>query len=522
MNHHPNIVVAAPRGIAVSNAPLILDRDDEDFIPAVLEDFRTDAGRSGLAASLASERQADQTLKLFQPIQRRFHMALIEAWCDMPGKPRVDAAKVDAAGMVLRRLRTDAQGRTVYEGWMRAGGRLRGWLAVDRMGAAGADPRPEVRLARRATGQPRLDQALNALVANTDAVSLNEHVMPMFVAPPDVCAEAGRSLYYGVVQTASSELASTAPDAAAAFEGFGPDSSDFKGHLAPQLQGQAWYFPSYGQRRDANWFHGLFSSTDTREQEFLRLMQQVAIEFDAFGSGGESRQLFAALQAITLTYVLQPDETAARTIQAGDFLQTAVAMLDKDTAQSALEIPATWPALGAAVWSVLAAALFNAMKARFVMVKGRPGRFDEPDARYVVRAFLRMKPRGPCPGKTLWSDYSEPFVIAPWYEGGGTPTQIVLPDLINDRKLLKSLKPNVSFILPPALQNVLAASPKDLLDGKQGSGNSSIGWICSFSIPVITLCAFIVLNIFLSLFDLFLGWMMSIKICIPFPKSGGK
>jgi hypothetical protein len=522
MNHSPNIIVAAPRGIAVSNAPVILDRDDEDFIPAVLEDFRTDVGRSGLAASLASERQADQTLKLFQPIQRRFHLALIEAWCDMPGKPRVDAAKVDAAGMVLRRLRTDAQGRTVYEGWMRAGGRLRGWLAVDRMGAAGADPRPEVRLARRATGQPRLDQALTALVANSDSALLNEHVMPLFVAPPDVCAEAGRSLYYGVVQTASSELASAPPDADAAFEGFGPDSADFKDHLVAQLQGYGWYFPSGGQTRAASWFQGLFRSTDPGEQLFIRLLQQVAIEFDAFGNGSESQQLFAALQKITLTYVTKPDETEARTIAAGDFLQSAVAMLDKDTAQSSLEIPAVWPSRDASQMSALSAALFNAMKARFIAVKGRPGRFDESNARYVVRAFLRMKPRGPCPGKTLWSDYSEPFVIAPWYEGGGTPTQIVLPDLIGDRKLLKSLKPNVSFILPPALQNLMAGSAKDMLDGKQGNGNSTIGWICSFSIPVITLCAFIVLNIFLSLFDLFLGWMMSIKICIPFPKIGGK
>jgi hypothetical protein len=516
------IVVAAPRGIAANNAPAILDRDDADFITAVLEDFRTDAGRGALAASLAAERQADQTLKLFQPIQRRFHLALIEAWCDMPGKPRIDPAKVEAAGMVLRRQRTDGYGRTVYEGWMRAAGRLRGWLAVDRLGADGADPQPAVRVARRSTGQPRLDRALNALVATTDPAVLDEHVIPMFVAPPDVCADAGRSLYYGVVQTASAELAATAPDTAAAFEGFGPDSAEFKKHLVTPLQGLAYAFPSAGQHRASSWFQGLSRSSVVAEQGFLRLLQQVAIEFDAFGSGSESRQLFAALQAITLFYAVQPGETEARTIKAGDFLHNAVAMLDTDTAASSLEMPATWPAQNATAWAALATAMSNAMRARFIAVKGRPGRFDEPGARYVLRAFLRLKAEGPCPGRTLWSAYSEPFVIAPWYEAGGTPTQIALPDLIGDRKLLKSLKPNVSFILPPSLQNLLAGNGKDMLDGKKGNGNSSIGWICSFSIPIITLCAFIVLNIFLSLFDLFFGWMMSIKICIPFPKSGGK
>ena len=63
--------------------------------------------------------------------------------------------------------------------------------------------------------------------------------------------------------------------------------------------------------------------------------------------------------------------------------------------------------------------------------------------------------RAPAPLGTEWSAYSEPFVIAPWYEGSGAPpVQIALPD-VTDRNLLRSLKPNVAFELPPALQNLL-------------------------------------------------------------------
>ena len=51
-----------------------------------------------------------------------------------------------------------------------------------------------------------------------------------------------------------------------------------------------------------------------------------------------------------------------------------------------------------------------------------------------------------------------------------------------------------------------------------GGGSFTVGWICSFSLPIITICAFICLNIFLSLFDLIFRWMFFIKICIPFPK----
>jgi hypothetical protein len=47
-------------------------------------------------------------------------------------------------------------------------------------------------------------------------------------------------------------------------------------------------------------------------------------------------------------------------------------------------------------------------------------------------------------------------------------------------------------------------------------------WICGFNIPAITICAFLVLNIFLTLFNLVFGWLFFIKICVPFPKFGNK
>jgi len=551
---HYDTVVSSPRDMASGSAPLILQRSDEDFVEAVLEDFRTASGRAGLLDSLASARTADQTLKLFQPIQRQFHLALLEAWCDLPGKPRIDPTKVDAAGMVLRRLRTDSQANNYLEGWMRGGGRLRGWLSVDRLGDAQADPLPVVRMARRATRQPQIDRALVALSARSDAAILNEHVIPMFVAPPDVCTQAGRTLFYGVVQTSSSELASSPPDTAAAFEGFGADSQAFNDHLMQPLRGMAYNFPHPGEMFDGNWFEaieqpgdqapqGKVSGSDTTMNaslfstivsernasgesaalhQFVLLLRQVSIELDAFGSGPKSQALFAALEGITLDYVIRPGELVARTVSAGTFLKSANrVLLERDPDADPLEMPRSWPALTQSKRAQLANAMSQSMQARFAAVKGRPGRFDEPDARYVLRAFVRLKADGVCPPRTVWSDYSEAFVIAPWYESGGDPVQIALPDL-SDRNLLKSLKPNVSFVLPPQLQNILGGSPKDMMSGKLKDNQLTLGWICSFSIPIITLCAFIVLNIFLSLFDLFFRWMLFIKICIPFPKIGGK
>ena len=185
-------------------------------------------------------------------------------------------------------------------------------------------------------------------------------------------------------------------------------------------------------------------------------------------------------------------------------------------------MPQSWPALSSTVAGKLAAAMHKSMQARFTATKGKAGRFDEPDARYTLRAFVRLKPEGACPARIVWSEYSDPFVIAAWYEGAGAPpVQIPLPDP-SDRNLLKSLKPNVAFVVPPAMQNLLSGSAKDLLEGKGSTGTLGITWICSFSIPIITICAFLVLNIFLTLFNIVFGWMFFLKICIPFPKFGNK
>ena len=109
----------------------------------------------------------------------------------------------------------------------------------------------------------------------------------------------------------------------------------------------------------------------------------------------------------------------------------------------------------------------GALGERFETVKGAPAASTIAGARYQIRAFVRLKPEGACPARTIWSDYSEPFVIAPWYEGAGAPpVQMPLPDA-TDRKLLRALKPNVAFVVPPALQQPARRAVRDdLAEGK--------------------------------------------------------
>ena len=180
---------------------------------------------------------------------------------------------------------------------------------------------------------------------------------------------------------------------------------------------------------------------------------------------------------------------------------------------------AAWAAVSSSQGTAVFEATLRTLDARFQQLKAAQGRFDDPNAQYVLRAFIRLKPEhAGCPPRLVWSPYSEPFTIAPWYESAGTPPPLIaLPDLF-DSNILKKLKPNVSFALSPKLAKLLQNDAKDLRDGKGDENGWTIGWICSFSLPIITICAFIVLNIFLQIFAMIFFWLPFLKICIPYPK----
>ena len=525
------VLLRAPRelhrGAAVahgtSGAPAILQRDDNDFIEGTLEDLRTAPSRSALRNDLASA-SADGVLKLFQPVQRRFHLAVLEAFCDVPGEPRIDPNRIESAGMVIRRIGEDGR----REGWMRAGARLKGWVPL--AGAADVDARHEPTVARRlaakAIGPRSLARELVDHAAKQHGALLEEHVVPLFVAPPDVCEAASRTLYYGVVPTASSDRAEAPAEGP---RDFGPESRAFRDHLVGTLNGEALRFDRAGEtvspamRTIADIERGAAGHVASLTL-LVRMLQQLAIEFDAFGSSNASRALFAELESIALPLVVRPNEAPRSAVSAGAFLKRCVPiLLERETADDAPEMPESWPARDAAATARLAQLLSSALAERFKAVQSNAGRFDRANARYQLRAFVRIKPECGCPARTEWSAYTPPFTIAPWYETAGAPAvQVPLPDP-SDRGLLKSLKPGVSFVVPAALNNLFSQDAKKLAagEGEPPSGTPSLQWICSFSIPIITICAFIVLMIFLTLFDIIFRWMLFIRICIPFPKIGG-
>jgi hypothetical protein len=55
-----------------------------------------------------------------------------------------------------------------------------------------------------------------------------------------------------------------------------------------------------------------------------------------------------------------------------------------------------------------------------------------------------------------------------------------------------------------------------------GQGGDAWGMVCSFSIPIITIVALILLLIFVKLLDIIFFWMPFFQICLPLPKFSAK
>ncbi len=485
MSHH-DVRLAAPRDIA-ANGLAIVQRQDDDFIGMTLAQLRDAPGRSALRGMLSAARTAPQNgstaLKLFQPIQRQFHLALLEAWCDTPGTPRVDPQRIDSAGMVLRRVRAG----NVLEGWVKRQGQLLGWARIERLGGPKADPTPVRRLEHRSNGAS-IDRALQSIALEREDALLEETTTPLFVAPPDVCSAAGKTLYYGVVPTTSSEIAALpAPESEVFGDDFGPGSAAFSAHLMGPLQGLAAHFALAGETvtsgwaaaiempgptmpehiSTAHWNALLAGDAPARMRVFMTTLRQLASEFDAFGDSPQSAAIMAELASVSLPLLRLPDDEADRFVSAAVFLRAASrVLLEHDDSAPGPEMPVSWPALGDGARQRLHTALSAAMRARFAQVKGAPGRFDEPGARYVLRCLRAAEARRRLPDahrvERVQRTVRDRALVRRLGRAAG-------PDRAARRRrpqLLKSLKPNVGFAVPPSLAGPADGQP-ERPDGRQ-------------------------------------------------------
>lgn len=154
-------------------------------------------------------------------------------------------------------------------------------------------------------------------------------------------------------------------------------------------------------------------------------------------------------------------------------------------------------------------------------------RFDD-QALYEVHCFVRRHdarcPRTPgkqdCHGPLTWSGPTERYRIASHFDLKGTsnrPVTIQLPDIPALQAQAAALKPGegapVKMVSPPG-----SAFQFSQIGPIPSNGNMNpAGEICSFSIPLITIVATFVFNLFLPVVVLLFGlwFLLKLKFCFP-------
>jgi hypothetical protein len=488
---------------------IIVTSSAQEFVEALFDDLKAPDWRTRLDAMRRRRVGSDGVLGLSLPMHRRFQIALYEAWCAGPGRPRLDPARIAGSGIVVRRLRGSQR-----EGWMKRGKSIDGWTALTQ---PNVDPDPKL-----ANASDPGNAAIRAIIDSRRGESKKpaaETVHALYPAPPDVCAAIGRTVLFAVIPVSSSET-SDLPPPTINFQALpAKDRDEMIKHFSAYLKARPQMeMPRKGDALSAEWniLDAGSIAADERLGPLGVFLHQMLVELDALGSSRASADLMAILREIRLPTAEDSLGRPTASIDAAEFVrQAAPILIGRNANSTGFKMPLRWPVISDSLGNRLCNAALGCLTEQYKARVGPEGKFADDNARYIVRGFIRVSGHEGCPDKLIWGRESEPFRILPWWDGDGPTTVISLPDLAN----LKRMKPAVAFAMPPAIANLLKGNMKDLSDGKSVStAGPDIAWICSFSIPFITICAFIVLNIFLSLLDIIFRWMMFIKICIPIPK----
>ena len=165
--------------------------------------------------------------------------------------------------------------------------------------------------------------------------------------------------------------------------------------------------------------------------------------------------------------------------------------------------------------------------------------FDSPW--FTIRCVLE-RPNCAALSAPVVSDPTAAFQLAAFFDpdAPARPIRIAMPADTTPAGLRKFDR-NTAFVLSDVLCGqigtlrklsfgdlIFAVLPfpfhKDLSVGDPtpcSESGDGFGMVCSFSLPIITICALIMLMIMVKLLDIVLFWMPFFQICLPLPKKGG-
>jgi hypothetical protein len=524
---HPVILrgLALPGLAADIAGPTVLSIIEQDFLGWFLTRLEDETGRSTLGSRDAFSRvNAAGEARLYQPVHRAFNIVAVEVACEVEGLPRLDPKKILGAGITVRRFVSAAEARSAGRGdtystyapglygWKTRGGKIVGWRPVTSgTGRFAPDVSPDFRrLAQQGRNGKVLERA-NSLI--TDDQQLSETFAPLFAGSDNLCRKLGKTILFGYLPVTSDERSE---------EDAPPQAPFAKGDIAARLPSILWSTARISSEgATAPLANQIIATSDaanpsTQLDVILSALRYLSQETGLFLEDAASAKLRAELGKYTITLV---GTNSSKNFY--HFLKEAnQALVERNPAISQQRLPISWPTFSPAQEAAIVQGALEAVSARWNELSPGETRFQNLDARYEIQAFVRVdRSDCGCPPQTIWTEPRRPVEIVPWYEGGEAPPRIV--ELPSPSSLIGKIKPNIAFKVPEEIQKFMSGLKLDkLMDGEQPDDKPGFGMICGFSIPIITICAFIVLQIFLSLFHILFWWLPFIRICIPFPKKG--
>ncbi|MCQ8103715.1 hypothetical protein NP590_06330 [Methylomonas sp. SURF-2] len=134
---------------------------------------------------------------------------------------------------------------------------------------------------------------------------------------------------------------------------------------------------------------------------------------------------------------------------------------------------------------------------------------------YYLKPFVRYLDSHGCE-QIVWGGNSEPFrVAAPFDPEASRPQAIQMPKLSD---LKRGLAKGATFVAPKDLAEKLKTIGMEMPPSEKPGNSFGLEWIVSFSLPVITICAMLLLMIVLNLLNLFFQWLPYAITLIPKPK----
>ena len=448
-----------------------------------------------------------------QQLHRKATLVIVDAFCLTPGFPRLDPAKAVDAGLVIRRHDPATDETRLWA--TDQGGRPLGWIAPpDGIDEVASDYEPDGTL-RRARLQGSNTALAKKIRLTGDADGVSETVHKLHVIPDEIAAKIGRTILFAVLPTTSrAEVPAEAPPP--------PFSLDDVAERLPNIfkadRNDSLLPATGGTITRASYL----TSSSAAVVELRTTLTRLAQEYGAFTGVPEAEELRDALSAIALSgsghdNLLEWME-AAQTIlvENRDPDQGPVPFNEVNAGPGSIATPTAWPLLTEDQVEAVRNGANAAMTARWSTMTPSVTRFGPIGDQYHVRCFARLDDHPGCPPRILWSPLSTRYSIRPWYENAGAPpTEVQLPSLGD----LSNIRPDVAINVPPELQPFMdKLNLEALMNGEAPKGGLSFGMICGFSIPIITICAFIILQIFLSLLNIIFFWLPYVKICIPYPK----